>query len=112
MEIDLSPIESRLDRLEANLRLIRSTEYVTVQEHQASQQMLLDAIANLQGEIGDLKERGVANTQRIQAMERDLTKLQNRKRTVRLTSDGVLVDEEQYGLSEPIVLDLKAVGVK
>lgn len=104
-QIDMSPVTNRLSQLESRLAALEGLEYVTVTEVQKSQDILLQHISSLQGEINDLKERGIANTQRIQALERQ-------KRTVILKDGGVVVDQEEYLPAEPIVLDLKAITKK
>ncbi len=80
IEIDLTPIQQRLDKL--------------------------------QSEVNDLKERGIANTQRIQSLERNLTEIQQIKRPVILKSGGKIIDREEYAPGEAIILDLKTVTAK
>lgn len=101
INIDLSPIENKLDRLGSVLA-----------QSQASQESLRQQVTRLQNQNAELLERleafesrSIANSQRIKAIE-------ERKRTVILQDNGQEVDREQYGPREAIIFDLQAVTKK
>ena len=101
INIDLSPIENKLDRLGSVLA-----------QSQASQESLRLHVTRLQNQHAELLERleafesrSIANTERIRALEQ-------RKRTVILQDNGQEVDREQYGPREAIIFDLQAVKKK
>ena len=101
INIDLSPIENKLDRLGTVLA-----------QSPAAQGSLRQQVTRLQGQNAELLERleafesrSIANSQRIKAIE-------ERKRTVILQDNGQEVDREQYGPREAIIFDLQAVTKK
>ena len=101
INIDLSPIENKLDRLGGVLA-----------QSQASQEDLRQQVTDLQKQNAELmrrleafESRSITNSQRIKAIE-------ERKRTVILQDNGQEVDREEYGPREAIIFDLQAVTKK
>lgn len=101
INIDLTPIENKLDRLGSVLA-----------QSQASQESLRQQVVSLQNQNAELirrleafESRSIANTERIRALEQ-------RKRTVILQDNGQEVDREEYGPREAIIFDLQAVTKK
>ena len=112
VEIDLTPIELRLKRLEGHLVAIRDANYVTGDQLEDETRRIDDQILNLKDENADLQQRVEALESLLRQVQGDVATIRDRKRTVKLLDGGKEIDSETYGADEPIILDLKAITKK